>query len=77
MTRYSVQPGDSQQIVDHAKKSATYAFKTVSKRSVQKTAATTGDLIRNKIADRITKVSKISPQNGSEENIKHNREIHI
>ena len=32
--------------------------------------------MRNKITDRITKVSKTSPQNNSEENIEHDREIH-
>ena len=36
----------------------------------------TSDLMRNKITDRITKVSKTSPQNNSEENIEHDREIH-
>ena len=34
----------------------------------QKTAEATGDLIGNKIADRITKVSKTSPKNISETN---------
>ena len=33
-----------------------------------KTAETTGDLIGNKIADRITKISKTSPKNNSETN---------
>ena len=42
---------------------------------IQETAYATDDLIRN-FADRITKVSKISPQNNSEENIEHDREIH-
>ena len=32
--------------------------------------------MRNKITDRITKVSKTSPKNNSEENIEHDREIH-
>ena len=36
----------------------------------------TSDLMRNKITDRITKVSKTSPQNNLEENIEHDREIH-
>ena len=36
----------------------------------------TSDLMRNKITDRITKVSKTSPKNNSEENIEHDREIH-
>ena len=38
----------SQKLVDTAKKSATDAVKTVSKRAIQKTAEATGDLIGNK-----------------------------
>ena len=34
------------------------AAKTAPKRAVQKTAETTGDLIRNKIADKITSIGK-------------------
>ena len=46
----------SQKLFDHAKQSTTDAFKTVSKRAIQKqTAEATGDLIGNKIANRITK----------------------
>ena len=56
----------SQKLLDHAKRSATHALKTTSKRVIQKTAETTGDLIGNKIADRITKVLKNSPQNNLE-----------
>ena len=44
----------SQKLVDTAKKSATDAIRTASKRAVQKTAEATGDLIGNKIADKIT-----------------------
>ena len=47
-------------IVDTAKKSATDAIKTASKRAIQKTAEATGDLVGNKIADKITSVSKKS-----------------
>ena len=43
-----------------AKKYTTDAIKTASKRAIQKTAETTGDLIDNKIADRTTSVSKKS-----------------
>ena len=43
-----------------AKKSATGAIKTASKRAIQKTAEATGYLIGNKIADKITSVSKKS-----------------
>ena len=48
------------------KKSATDSIKTASKRASQKEAeATTGDLIGNKIAD---KIRNTSPQNASEIN---------
>ena len=47
-------------LVDTAKKSATDAIKTVSKRAIQKTAEATGHLVGNKIADKITSVSKKS-----------------
>ena len=50
-------------IVDTAKKSATDAIKTASKRAIQKTAEATGDLVGNKIADKITSVSKKSTKN--------------
>ena len=39
----------SQKLLDHAKHSATDAFKTPSKRAIQKTAEATVDLIGNKI----------------------------
>ena len=42
----------SQKIIDTAKKSATDAIKTASQQAIQKTA--TGDLVGNKIADKIT-----------------------
>ena len=47
-------------LIDTAKKSATDAIKTASKRAIQKTAKATGDLVGNKIADKITSVSKKS-----------------
>ena len=47
-----------QKLLDSAKKSATDAVKTASKRVIQKTAEATGDLIGNIIADKITSVSK-------------------
>ena len=55
----------SQKLVDTAKKSATDVINTASKRAIQKTAEATGDLIGNKIADKITSASKKS----------HNEEI--
>ena len=47
-------------LVDTAKKSAADAIKTASKRAIQKTAQATGDLVDNKIVDKITSVSKKS-----------------
>ena len=49
-----------QKLLDSAKRSTTDAIKTASKREIQKTADATGDLIGNKIADKITSVSKKS-----------------
>ena len=43
----------SQKLLDHAQQSATDAFKTASKRAIQKTAETTDDLIGNKLADAV------------------------
>ena len=55
-----------QKLLDHAKQSDTDAPKTVSNRIIQKTAKATGDLIGNIIADKVTIVSKTSPQNSLE-----------
>ena len=57
-----------QQLLDSAKKSTTDAIKTASKRAIQKTAEATGDLIVNKIADKITSVSKKSNNNKNNNN---------
>ena len=46
--------------------STTDAIKTVSKRAIQKTAEATGDLIGNKIADKITRVSKKKKKSAKE-----------
>ena len=48
----------SQKLVDTDKKYATDAIKTASKTAIQKTAEATGDLIDNKIADKITSIKK-------------------
>ena len=48
----------SQKLVETAKKSATDVVNTASKRAIQKTAETTGDLLGNKFADKITSASK-------------------
>ena len=50
----------SQKLVDTAKKSATDAIITASKRAIQKTAEANGDVVGNKIADKITSSSKKS-----------------
>ena len=47
-------------LVDTAKKSAADAIKIASKRAIQKTAEASGDLVGNKIADKITSASKTS-----------------
>ena len=52
-----------QKLIDSAKKSAADAIKTASKKVIQKTAGATGDLIGNKIADKITSASKILLKN--------------
>ena len=45
-------------LMDTATKTGIHAAKTASKRVVQKTAEATGDLIKKKIADKITSVGK-------------------
>ena len=75
--RYSIEPKDKnmgkslcnkydQKLLDSAKKSTTDAIKTASKRAIQKT--TTGDLIGNKIVDKIISVSK-----NSTKELQHNK----
>ena len=59
---------NSRKLLDHAKKSATDAFKTSSKGVIQEIAEATGNMKGNKIADKITRVSKTSPKNNSETN---------
>ena len=55
-----------QKLLDGAKKSTTDAIKTASKRAIQKTAEATGDLIGNKIVDKITSVSKKKSNNNND-----------
>ena len=50
-----------QKLLDSAKKFTTDPIKTASKRETQKTAEATDDLTGNKIADKITSVSKKKP----------------
>ena len=58
-------------LMDTATKTGIDAAKTASKRIVQKTAEATGDLIGNKIVDKITSVGK------SKEKINEPEEIYI
>ena len=55
-----------QKFLDPNKQSATDALRTVSKRTIQKTAEGNDDLIDNKIANKTTKISKYLQQNNSE-----------
>ena len=48
-----------QEIFDHVKQSTANALNTASKRSIQKRAEATGNLIDNKIAEKIKKASRI------------------
>ena len=63
--RYSTEPrfrkyvkGYGKTLMDTTTKTGADAAKTASKRVVQKTAETTGDLIGNKIADETTSIGK-------------------
>ena len=58
----------SQKLLYYVKQSATDTLKTASIRTIQKVVEVTGHLICNKIADRITKVSKTLPKKNSETN---------
>ena len=62
-------------LMDTATKTGIYAPKTASIRLVQKTAEATGDLIGNKIADKITSIGK--PKEKEKENTKEIEEIYI
>ena len=61
--------------MDTATKTVIDAAKTASKRVVQKTAETTGDLIENKIADKTTSIDK--PKETKKEKTKEIEEIYI
>ena len=60
-------------LMDTATKTGIDGAKTASKRVVQKTAEATGDLIGNKIADKITSVGKLKEK----EKTKKVEEIYI
>ena len=55
-----------QNLVDHAKWSATDTFEAAFNRAIQETAEVTGGLIGNKITNKITKAPKNSQQNNLE-----------
>ena len=61
--------------MDTATKTGMDATKTASKRVAQKTAEAAGDLIRNKIADKITSIGK--PKEKENEKTKEIEEIYI
>ena len=56
-------------LIDTATKTGIDAANTASKRIVQKTAEATGDLIENKIADKITSVGKPKEKTNKAEEI--------
>ena len=67
----------SKKILDTAKKSTSDAIKSASKRAIQKTAEATGYLYGNKIADKITIISKKSSIEAHSQNYEVNDEIEI
>ena len=64
-----------QKRLDSAKKSTADAIKTASKRAIQKTAKATIDVIGNKIADKVTSISK-NPTNNND-NIDNNDNVEL
>ena len=67
-----------QKLLDSAEKSTTDAIKAASKTAIQKTAEATGDLIGNKITDKIASVSmklhSEKPSNNNNNNNDNNNE---
>ena len=66
-----------QKLLDSAKKSTTDAIKTASKRTIPKRAEATGNLIGNKIADKITSFSKKKPTKELRDNDKTEEDAEI
>ena len=65
----------SKKLLDSAKKFTKDAIKTASKREIQKKSEATGDLIGNKIADKIISVSTgLHPKSSNE---LHLNELHL
>ena len=62
-----------QKLLDNTKKSTTDAIK----RAIQKTAEATGDLSGNKIADKITSVSKRKSNNNNNNNNNNNENVEL
>ena len=58
---------NSQKLLDSATITTKDPVKVASKRAIQKTAEATGDLIDNKIADKIAKVSKVHSKDANNE----------
>ena len=63
-------------IMDTSTKTGIDAAKTTSKRVVQKTADTTGDLIVNKIADKITSTGKVKEKKTKQKFTFHQKKYH-
>ena len=66
-----------QKLLDSARKSTEDAIKTASKRAIQKAAEVTGDLIGNKIADKITSVSQKKPDKELHNNDDETEDVEI
>ena len=62
-------------LMDIATKTGIDAAKTASKRVVKKTAEATGDLIRNKIADKITLIGKPNKRTRKRKNQKKQKKF--
>ena len=61
---------------NYAKESATDVLKNASKKAIQKKSEANGNLLGNKVANKVTKVSRGSPQNDSEAVISgHDKQI--
>ena len=58
---------DGKSLMDTATKTGTDAVKAASKQAVQKTAVAAGDLIGNKIADKITSLGKAESKEKEDE----------
>ena len=65
-----------QKLLDSAKNSTTDAIITASKRAIQKAADSTSDVIGNKIADKITSVSKKKSINNNNNN-NNNQDVEL